>query len=120
MGKKKDERRNHPRLSAELPIELRFHDLYSFLTEYSVNISAGGMFIKIANPPAQGTIIHFKLLLDDGTRIIEGTAEVMWNNRELAQGKVSAIPGMGIRFMDIDEESLEIIKQIVETKGRTT
>jgi type IV pilus assembly protein PilZ len=115
MGKRKKgtERRRYPRVPLSLLIQYRFDTLEDFLSEYSTNISIGGMFIRTDKPKDEGTLVYLQFYLRDGAKLIEGLGRVVRvNPADSASDKTEV--GMGIEFVNFDEESMELIHQIVE------
>ena len=115
MGKRKKgaERRKYPRVPLSLLIQYRFDTLEDFLSEYSTNISIGGMFIRTEKPKDEGTLVYLQFYLRDGAKLIEGLGRVVRVNPAEPAGDQSA-SGMGIEFVNFDEESMALIRQIVE------
>jgi type IV pilus assembly protein PilZ len=109
-SKKGVERRKYPRVPLSLLIQYRFDTLEDFLSEYSTNISIGGMFIRTDKPKDEGTLVYLQFYLRDGAKLIEGLGRVVRVNPSDDQAAV----GMGIEFVNFDEESMELIRQIVE------
>jgi uncharacterized protein (TIGR02266 family) len=103
-----DEKRKHPRTPLSLLVQFRFNTFEDFLAEYSVNISPGGMYIKTTEPKEEGAIIYLQFSLMDGSRLIEGMGRVVRVNPPGGPGE----PGMGIEFINFDEESMALIQEI--------
>ena len=115
MGKPNQDtdRRKYPRVPLSLLIQYRFDTLEDFLSEYSTDISIGGMFIRTDKPKDEGTLVYLQFYLRDGAKLIEGLGRVVRvNSPDLPDG--AAAEGMGIEFVNFDEESMELIRQIVE------
>lgn len=106
-------RRRHPRAKLQLLIQFRFDTFDEFLAEYSVDISSGGMFIRTQTPREEGSFVYLQFALRDGSRIIEGLGKVVRVNPPGIAGREA---GMGIEFVNFDEESLAIIRSIVEKR----
>ena len=107
------DRRQNQRVSLSLLIQYRFDTLEDFLSEYSTDISMGGMFIRTDTPKDEGTLVYLQFYLRDGAKLIEGLGRVVRvNSTQPAVDNVAA--GMGIEFINFDEESMELIRQIVE------
>src|ERR1051325_7659277 len=47
------------RVPLERKISLKFKEFRGFITEYSQNLSMGGMFIRTTSPKAPGTVFDF-------------------------------------------------------------
>ncbi|HUU02050.1 MAG TPA: PilZ domain-containing protein [Myxococcota bacterium] len=114
-------RRRYPRVPLSLLIQYRFDTLDDFLSEYSVNISIGGMFIKTDEVREEGSLVYLQFYLRNGAKLIEGLGKVVRANKPESGddfGKSKDMPsGMGIEFVNFDEESMRLIEQIV---GRNT
>ncbi len=109
---KTSERRRYPRVPLQLLIQYRFDSLEDFLSEYSTDISIGGMFIRTEDVREEGSLIYLQFYLRDGAKLIEGLGRVVRVNRPGECGDLP--PGMGIEFVNFDEESQELIRWIVE------
>jgi uncharacterized protein (TIGR02266 family) len=105
-----------PRIFRRVPFEtavrLRFDDFADFVTEYSGNISLGGMFVKIADPPPIGTSLEIEFRLDDGLDLIRGRGKVIWVRDEAPAPEQPA--GIGVRFVELTPGSRELIFQVVD------
>jgi len=109
-----DERRRFPRTPLSLLVQYRFNSFEDFLAEYSVNISPGGMFIKTDKPLDEGSMVYLQFSLKDGSRLIEGMGKVVRVN---PPGVKDRIPGMGVEFVNFDEESMSLINEICAQRG---
>jgi uncharacterized protein (TIGR02266 family) len=108
--KKASERRRYPRAPLTLLIQYRFDTLEDFLSEYSTDISLGGMFIRTEDTRPEGSLVYLQFYLRDGAKLIEGLGRVVRVNPPGGNNPV----GMGVEFVNFDEESMELIRQIVE------
>ncbi len=108
-----ENRRKHERLPLELLVQFRFNSFEDFLAEYSLDISPGGMFIRTERPREMGSMIYLQFQLRDGHKLIEGLGRVCWVNEP---GSKDRIPGMGIEFVNFDEESMSLIEEICSSK----
>ncbi|HEV7518246.1 MAG TPA: TIGR02266 family protein [Thermoanaerobaculia bacterium] len=104
--------RDSQRVPLETRVQLKFEWFGGFISEYSSNISPGGMFIRTQTPEPMGRLIGFELRLGDGYELIRGTGEVVWA-RMIDQGPDKPA-GMGIRFLEISPDGRELIYQIVD------
>lgn len=105
-----------PRDSRRVPLETRvqfkFDRFSGFLSEFSANISPGGMYIRSQTPQENGTVLDFEFRLGDGYELIKGRGEVVWS-RPYDEGPRRPA-GMGIRFLELSEGSLDLIYKIVD------
>jgi len=116
-NEKDDERRRHPRTPLSLLVQFRFNTFEDFLADYSLNISPGGMFIRTDEPQEEGAIVYLQFSLKDGSRLIEGMGKVV---RCIPPGEPNRISGMGIEFLNFDEESMALIEEICATRQAQT
>lgn len=103
------EKRSNPRFLARIAI---FHGPYQkeILTDYSVNMSTGGVFIESRMILEEGTEITVKFNLPNTDRIIVAKAMVAWVNSPSAPKKPSLPPGMGLQFLDLSLDDLHTIR----------
>src|SRR5215469_5386127 len=98
------------RLQHELLVAYRSMD--GFITDWAVNISRGGMFINTRNPLAVGTTVRLIISLPDTAFPFDLTGRVTrvaeFNNPS------NQVPGMGIEFVDVDDEKRARIERFVE------
>jgi type IV pilus assembly protein PilZ len=107
------DKRRFARTALSLLVQYRFNTFEDFLAEYSVNLSAGGMFIRTDHPKEEGSIIYLQFSLKDGSRLVEGMGRVVRVNPPGTPGRVA---GMGIEFLNFDAESMALIDEIVASK----
>ncbi|HEV8581795.1 MAG TPA: TIGR02266 family protein [Thermoanaerobaculia bacterium] len=107
---------NIPRDSRRVPLETRvqfkFDRFSGFISEYSANISPGGIFLRTVTPRPPGSMLELEFRLGDGFELIKGRGEVIWARAE-DEGP-GRPPGMGIRFLELSEGSRELIYRIVD------
>ena len=103
-------KRQNDRLQHELLVAYRTVD--GFITDWAVNISRGGMFINTRNPLALGSTVKLIISLPDAAFPFDLTGKVIRVSEfDNAQNQV---PGMGIEFVDVDNEKQERIERFVE------
>src|SRR3954465_6903838 len=108
-----DHRRKPPRTPLSLLVQFRFNTFEDFLADYSLNISPGGIFIRTDEPKEEGAIIYLQFSLKDGSRLIEGMGRVVRCNPPGDNGRTA---GMGIEFLNFDDESMALIQEICATR----
>lgn len=109
-----DERRRHERVPLSLLVQYRLNTFEDFLAEYSADISVGGMFIRTNEPREEGAMIYLQFWLKDGSKLIEGLGRVVRVN---PPGDANQIAGMGIEFVNFDEESMALIHEIITSRS---
>jgi uncharacterized protein (TIGR02266 family) len=109
-----DMQSREPRISVSAPVKIRYESILDFHEMQSVNISRSGMFLSCSDPRPVGTIIDFELGLADGLSLLKGKGEVV-------RVASSPMPGMGVRFRELDQEARRFLERIVmvnEQEGR--
>ncbi len=103
------ERRRHRRALLERPVRLQIagHDEVLALT---ANLSAGGLFVKIAAPPPVGTRVRF--VVDLGERAVRGYAEVAWIRSRFPAADHPR--GMGLRFVFVLDDGARHLADLVD------
>ncbi len=108
------DRRRHPRTPLSILVQFRLDSFEDFLAEYSVNLSPGGIFIRTDQPHPEGSMIYLQFSLRDGSRLIEGMGRVVRVNPPGQQGRVA---GMGVEFVNFDDESMALIEEICAARA---
>ena len=109
------ERRKHRRAPIVLVVRLRFSSIDQFLEAHARDISKGGLFIEGEQETASGAAREIGQLLSvqfnvGAEHLVEGVARVV---RVVPPGSLSAMPGIGVEFLNLDELSAELIESIV-------
>ena len=97
-------------------IRLKYPDLDTFIEKYAANISQGGMFIQSRAPQPVGTTLRFEVLLADGSRLLKGEGKVIWV-REYDAAQPTKVHGMGVKFLELDDESQSVVSLVLAHKG---
>lgn len=99
------------RIDARRTINHEFSSVEQFISEYVVNLSRSGVFIKSDDPLPVGTQVNlrFSVVFED-LEIIEGLGEVV---RVVAPGTPDATPGMGVVFVELTQVSRELVERIL-------
>jgi uncharacterized protein (TIGR02266 family) len=84
------------------------------LTEFSINISSGGLFLCTKNPLEIGETLFISFLLSGQKRQISCNAQVAWVNSPTNPTKKTLPSGMGIRFIDLSLDDLHAIRDFIE------
>jgi uncharacterized protein (TIGR02266 family) len=107
-----NEVRASPRVPLESEIRIEFSSMSALVSEIVTNISVGGMFVTTDLPAEVGHRFRFELAVDGELRLVSGVCEVVWVR---APGVGSSDPpGMGTRFLELDDVSRAIIFRIVD------
>jgi uncharacterized protein (TIGR02266 family) len=108
------EKRNNPKVQARIAI---FHGPYqkTILTDYSMNMSTGGVFIESKMILPEDTELTVKFKLPDTDTIIVAKARVAWQNAPPVLKKPSLPHGMGLQFLDLSLDDLHNIRAFLES-----
>lgn len=99
-----------PRAGVIAPVRYRYESIIDFIESQSMNISRSGMFVATTNAVSPGSTIEFEFGLTDGFALLRGTAEVV---------RISQTPpGMGVRYLQVDDASRKLIDRIVDINTR--
>jgi uncharacterized protein (TIGR02266 family) len=102
--------RKSERLQHELLVAYRTVD--GFITDWAVNISRGGMFINTRNPLSVGSIVRLIVSLPDAAFPFDLTGRVIRVHPHDPNSDIA--PGMGIEFVDVDEEKRARLERFVD------
>lgn len=111
------ERRAETRIPLSTPYRWEFRQDGGFFEGVVSDLSEGGMFVRVANPQLRGSEFGFEVQFADGVGLLSGRAEVAWS----CDGSAGSdhAPGMGIRFLDLQDDSLEVVRSKVEDRVAT-
>ncbi len=102
--------RRAERLQHELLVAYRTVD--GFITDFAVNISRGGMFINSRQPLALGSVVRLIFSLPDAAFPFDLSGRVIRVQQYDPNSK--EMPGMGIEFIDVDEEKRARLERFVD------
>lgn len=105
-----DNKRRSDRLHHELLVAYR--TVGGFLTDWATNISKGGLFINTRNPLSVGTQVKLIISLPDAAFPFDLTGRVTRVTE--FDNNANMVPGMGIEFVDVDDDKKSQIATFVE------
>jgi uncharacterized protein (TIGR02266 family) len=107
------DRRRAPRILVDLEVDYASEENYLFA--YITDISATGIFVRTTSPEEPGTRLNLRFKPDDASAPIEVEGEVIWVNPFRPGAPDNLHPGMGIRFVSLDDDErvqlLELIRR---------
>ncbi|HEY4060038.1 MAG TPA: TIGR02266 family protein [Kofleriaceae bacterium] len=109
------ERRRAPRILVDLEVDYASEENYLFA--YITDISATGIFVRTTTPEPVGTHLNLRFSPSGrgGPNEIEAEGEVTWINPYRPGAPDNLHPGMGIRFVALDDDTrtdlLELIRR---------
>jgi len=104
------ERRRAPRMLVDLEVDYASEENYLFA--YITDISATGIFIRTTTPEAPGTQLNLRFS-SENSGAIEVEGEVIWVNPYRPGAPDNLHPGMGIRFVGIDNELRDRLFELI-------
>jgi uncharacterized protein (TIGR02266 family) len=105
------ERRQAPRVLVDLEVDYASEDNYLFA--YITDISETGIFVRTTSPEQPGTRLNLRFRPDDEGPQIEVEGEVIWINPFRPGVADNLHPGMGIRFVALDDELRDRLLELV-------
>ena len=110
-GDAAEQGRIHARRDFEAEIALSLESDHNFYTGFTENISSGGIFIATRDLKAIGTIMEISFSVPGHEAKITTRAEVRW--QRLEQSHVDSMPGIGLRFLDLNDEAAQAINTFI-------
>ena len=104
------ERRAAPRVLVDFEVDYASED--NFLFAYITDISETGIFVRTTHPEAPGTRLNLRFGDPDGAQVeVEG--EVIWVNPYRPGEADNLHPGMGVRFVALDDDTRQTLLELV-------
>lgn len=100
------ERRRAPRVLVDLEVDYASEENYLFA--YITDISATGIFIRTTSPEQPGTHLNLRF-----AKTIEIEGEVIWVNPYRPGAPDNLHPGMGVRFVGLDDEVRDQLLELI-------
>lgn len=107
------DRRRAPRVLVDLEVDYASEDNYLFA--YITDISATGIFVHTTTPELPGTHLNLRFSTE-GRRAadaLEIEGEVIWINPYRPGTPDNLHPGMGIRFVGLDDEVRDRLLELI-------
>mgnify|MGYP001106719674 CR=1 FL=1 len=84
------------------------------LSEFSVDLSAGGLYIATDFPLAVDENLTLRFTLPEQKGMVSCKARVAWINAKVNPRKAELPPGMGIQFVELSLEDMKSIRRFLE------
>jgi uncharacterized protein (TIGR02266 family) len=110
VGPSAQDRRRFPRIQLAVAVELRFASAEAALESRTVDISEGGVFIRMPRPRPEGTSIQLRLHV--GGRVLEIGGVVVRSVRP-GEGEPA---GIGVWFTDLRPEDAAFVQTLVRDR----
>jgi len=89
-------------------------DQQNLMSNYSVNLSTGGVFIETNKISPVDTLLIIEFMLPNSNRHITCKARVAWVNEVGDMKKPSLPQGMGIQFLNLSLENVQMIREFLK------
>jgi len=93
-------------------VDLEFDTLRDFREEMAPYLNHGGLFIKTDRPRPSGTAIRFRFVMPEDFVLAQGTGVVASIRTPEEDPEIE--PGMIVWFEEVDHESREVIRELVD------
>ncbi len=105
------DRRAAPRVLVDFEVDYASEDNYLFA--YITDISETGIFVRTTTPEEPGTHLNLRFRLDDASPQIEVEGKVIWVNPYRPGSADNLHPGMGIRFVELEDDLRDLLLELV-------
>ena len=105
------DRRQAPRVLVDLEVDYASEENYLFA--YITDISETGIFVRTTSPEKAGTRLNLRFRPDDASPQIQVEGEVIWVNPFRPGAADNLHPGMGIRFVALDDDLRDRLLELV-------
>src|SRR5689334_20851142 len=109
------DQRKDKRSPASLKVKYKSATVDQFIDQFGTDVSIGGMFIKTKTPLEIGALLKLELQLSDASPVIQGIGRVCW--RRMPGADPALPPGMGIKFVKLEDDSRATVERIVSNRG---
>jgi uncharacterized protein (TIGR02266 family) len=107
-----------PRIVARLRISYGTGTQH-LLSNYSVNLSTGGVFLECDQPLPEDTPLTLEILLPARDTRIRCRGRVAWVNDPEKRKKDTLPPGMGLQFLDLSLDDMHAIREFIDREYLT-
>jgi len=100
-----------------ISMQVKYRSLDSFFSDYAINISHGGIFIKTRRPLPRGSEVEIEFELPELARTLKTSGRVV---RVIFPGEDEEEPaGMGIEFKPLTDEDKALIDALWQASNAT-
>lgn len=110
--------RKEPRYAVHVKV-LCIEEMEMELTDYTVNLNTGGLFLASSRQPPVDTRLSLEFSLPESDASIACQARIAWINESEKPLKRDLPAGMGLQFVDITTEDVTIIREYINSKELT-
>lgn len=99
---------------ANVPFEVRFKKASDSATGNGRNVSIGGFFVETKKLLPEGEVFQAQLFFPKRERKMSVIAEVMWATSGDPEDPERFPPGMGCKFLDVDERDTPFVQGVID------
>lgn len=103
-------RRLKPRYAVDVKVEMLTQGLDHYVVERCANVSLGGLFVCTDYSAKESERVHVRIILADQDAYFDIKTEVAW----ICEGESSHPKGLGLRFVDVNEQQQAIIDRFLK------
>lgn len=107
----KPDRRRHPRKACKLRVQLA--NTKELKEHFISNLGAGGVFVETLYPLRIGSLVELDLMVGKDPMPLRVQGEVVW----VRPRERGLEPGMGVRFVELQDQALDRLKQLLSTEN---
>jgi hypothetical protein len=113
------ERRKHPRIRVELPLDYSFVDKEETHGGIVANASEEGLLVYLSEATELGALLKIEILFVKGLELntIKGIAKVVWS--DLAAKKAWGEHRYGLEFQSFQEGDFQKLETLLKEVGKT-
>lgn len=93
----------------DLVVRVDYKTVDELFSEFARNINEGGLFVETDNPPSLGASVALQFQIPGSDEPIQVMGRVV----RVCDGSHREGPGMGIEFENLDDQSRELINELV-------
>jgi uncharacterized protein (TIGR02266 family) len=108
--------RSSPRIPARIRVSISLDGNREVLSDYTVNLSTGGIFLETDQVLALGTPLQLDFILTDPQRRITCAGRIAWINSPEHKLKPKLPCGLGIQFVGLRLEDIEFLRQYIQPR----
>jgi uncharacterized protein (TIGR02266 family) len=88
---------------------------YALLSDYSIDLSTGGLFLACEHPLPRDTTLNMEFTLPTSKKAIRCNARVAWVNDQKLRNKTTLPTGMGLQCLDLPLAHLDAIREYIKS-----
>jgi uncharacterized protein (TIGR02266 family) len=109
--------RKSPRAVAHLHVQCKScTDPEKFLSNYTVNLSTGGVFIVSPDLLPVDSQLNIEFVLPDNGKTIKCSARVAWINHPESLTNKTLPVGMGLQFLGLSLDDMDSVRQFIKNQ----